>query len=64
MTLKFPKADDDRQKQEEAVESRLAELQTQEARLTPGVDNLNRAVIATINVVSPQALDALLSFLQ
>jgi len=64
MTLKFLKADDDRQKQEEAVESRLAELQTQEARLTPGVDNLNRAVIATINVVRPQALDALLSFLQ
>jgi hypothetical protein len=64
MTLKFLKPDDDRQKQEEAVESGLAELQTQEARLTPGVDNLNRAVIATVDVVRQQALDALLSFLQ
>jgi predicted nucleic acid-binding Zn-ribbon protein len=56
--------DDDRQKQEEAVESRLAELRDRKARLTLGIDSLDRAVIASIDAVRQQALDSLLSFLQ
>ena len=56
--------DDDRWKQEEVVASILAELQARETQLTPGIDSLDRAVIATVDAVRQQALDTLLSFLQ
>jgi len=55
--------DDNRRKQEEEVESRLAELQAQRTQLTPGINSLDCAVIASVDVVRQHAHDALLSFL-
>ena len=54
---------DDMQKQKEVVESRLEEIQARRAQLTPGIDSLDRAVIASVDTICQQALDTLLSFL-
>ena len=56
--------DDEKRKQEEEVESRLAALHTRRAQLTPGSDDFDRAVITFVDATSQQALDALSSFLR
>ena len=55
---------DERREREEAVESRLSELRSREANLTPCADGVDHAIVTSVDSQRQQALDALLLILR